>query len=51
LLLIKTLGGKFEALQTFILSNHSYEVPEIVAIGAERVSENYLAWMKEYLEA
>jgi periplasmic divalent cation tolerance protein len=49
LLLIKTLEEKFEALQTFILENHSYEVPEIVAIDAEKVSESYLKWMKEVL--
>jgi periplasmic divalent cation tolerance protein len=50
LLLIKTLGSKYEALQAFILENHSYEVPEVVAITAERASDPYLAWAKNYLE-
>jgi len=47
LLLIKTLEQKYEALEKFILSNHSYDVPEIVAVSAEKISKSYLAWMKE----
>ena len=49
LLLIKTLPEKFSELQKFIQSNHSYEVPEIVALPAEKVSESYLNWIKDYL--
>lgn len=45
LLLMKTLNDKFEALSRFIRDNHSYDVPEIVAIDAEKVSEDYLAWV------
>jgi len=50
LLLIKTLPEKFSILESFINGNHSYEVPEIVAISAEKVSKNYLNWMVESLE-
>ena len=50
LLLIKTLPEKYDDLESFIRDNHSYEVPEIVALDSERVSEAYLAWMKNYLE-
>ena len=49
LLLIKTLPEKFDALEKFITDNHSYDVPEIVAIDAECVSERYLSWIKETL--
>ncbi len=49
LLLIKTLPEKFAALEKFIQTNHSYETPEIVALSAEKVSENYLEWMKKSL--
>ncbi len=49
LLLIKTLEEKFEELKEFILKNHSYEVPEIVALDAERVSKSYLGWLTEYI--
>ncbi len=49
LLLIKTSDGKFDELEKFIQSNHSYEVPEIVALKSEKISEKYLNWMKEYL--
>jgi len=50
LMLIKTLEEKYEALEKFILSNHSYDVPEIVAVTAEKISGSYLTWMNEYLE-
>lgn len=49
LVLIKTLSEKYELLEKFILNNHSYTVPEIVAFSAEKVSESYLSWTKEYL--
>ena len=51
LLLIKTVSEKYDDLEKFINANHSYDVPEIVAIDAERVSDSYLAWMKEYLNS
>ncbi|MFN0279151.1 MAG: divalent-cation tolerance protein CutA [Pyrinomonadaceae bacterium] len=49
LILIKTLPEKWEELRDFIIANHSYDVPEIVAIDAERVSEPYLEWLKKAL--
>lgn len=48
LLLIKTLEERFEELRKFIQANHSYEVPEIVALSAEKVSQSYLDWVKDY---
>ena len=47
LLLIKTLEEKFDELSEFIRANHSYEVPEIVAIPAAKVSDDYLNWIVE----
>ena len=43
-LLIKTRKGLFEELAAWIEANHPYEVPEIVALRAEQVSDGYLAW-------
>ena len=51
LLLIKTLEENFPKLETFIQANHSYDVPEIVAVPAKQVSENYLDWIKDYLQS
>ncbi len=50
LLLIKTLEAKFSELERFIQTNHSYDVPEIVAVSVEKVSEDYLNWMNENLK-
>ena len=45
LLVIKTLPEKFDELSAFITLNHPYDVPEIVAMGAEKVSAPYLKWL------
>lgn len=50
LLLIKTLDEKFVELKEFIQINHSYDVPEIVALDAKDVSESYLNWMTDFIE-
>lgn len=49
LLSIKTFPEKYDELEQFIEANHPYEVPEIIAVDAERVSEGYLKWMASYL--
>ena len=49
LLLIKTLEEKYDELAAFITSNHSYDVPEIVAIEAAKVSDAYSAWLGKSL--
>jgi uncharacterized protein involved in tolerance to divalent cations len=36
-------------VRDFITANHSYTVPEIVAVEAESVSGPYLEWMNETL--
>ena len=46
LLLIKTLPEKWDELAALITANHSYDVPEIVAIDAANVSEPYLKWLQ-----
>ncbi|HEV8591279.1 MAG TPA: divalent-cation tolerance protein CutA [Pyrinomonadaceae bacterium] len=49
LLLIKTKEELYEKLATFIKSNHTYEVPEITAISADKVSDEYAKWLADYL--
>jgi periplasmic divalent cation tolerance protein len=45
LLLIKTLPEKWDDLREFITTNHSYDVPEIVAVDTLNVSERYRLWL------
>src|SRR5688500_12514259 len=49
LLLIKTTEEKHAELEKFISENHSYDVPEIVAVRSENVSEAYRVWLENYL--
>ena len=49
LLLIKTLPEKYDLLQNFIFENHSYDVPEIIALTPSEVSETYRDWLNDYL--
>ena len=43
-LLIKTRSERFDELAAWISANHPYDVPELIAIPADRVSDAYLAW-------
>lgn len=45
LILAKTTLDKFEELEKVVRENHSYEVPEIIAVPAEAVSAPYLRWL------
>lgn len=46
LAIIKT-NKKFENVEKFILENHSYKTPEIIAIEPKTVNEKYLKWIEE----
>lgn len=46
-LLIKTRPERFEELADWLREHHPYDVPEIIALPARRVSESYLAWAIE----
>jgi periplasmic divalent cation tolerance protein len=45
LLLIKTTRSKWEALADIISDEHSYDVPEVIALTADQISADYYDWM------
>ena len=49
LLLIKTSEDTYLELEKFISENHSYDVPEIVAVRAENIAAPYRRWLGEVL--
>ena len=46
-LLIKTPRRRFDEVADWLKANHPYDVPEIIALPAEKVSEEYLSWALE----
>ncbi|MEU4724779.1 divalent-cation tolerance protein CutA [Nonomuraea dietziae] len=44
-LVMKTTSDSLSALESYIKANHSYEVPEIIAIPIAGGSAEYLAWV------
>ena len=42
----KTTEDRFAALRTFVLKEHPYEVPELMAWSVSDGSPEYLAWVK-----
>ena len=46
LLFIKTKTGLFEKVEKAIKENHSYEVPEIVAVPINNGSKEYFEWIE-----
>lgn len=49
LVLIKTIASNYESLAARLISLHPYEVPEIIALPAIAVAQNYLLWAKSNL--
>ena len=47
LLVCKIRSEDFTVVQAAILTQHSYELPEIVLTPIVRGSENYLAWIAD----
>ena len=47
LLTIKTKKENYKKIQRKIKENHSYDVPEIIAIKIDKTDENYKNFMKE----
>lgn len=45
LLLIKTRRSSFDAVRDYVRTNHSYELPEIIAIPIMAGLPEYLAWV------
>lgn len=51
LLLIKTTGEKYPALEARIKTLHTYEVPEIIALPFDRALPEFQHWLRQSLEA
>lgn len=45
LLVVKTSARRYPALERFVQSMHSYDVPEIIAVRVERGLRPYLEWV------
>ncbi|MCK4428717.1 MAG: divalent-cation tolerance protein CutA [candidate division Zixibacteria bacterium] len=50
LLLIKTKDRLFEKLKKRVIELHSYQVPEIIALGILAGFEKYLNWLEKETE-
>jgi len=50
LILAKTTREKFVDLEQKVRAIHSYETPEIIALGIEAASEPYLKWLTNCLD-
>ncbi len=50
LLLVKTMEGRLHELIRRVKQIHSYEVPEIIALGIVEGSLDYLNWIQQALE-
>ena len=49
LLIIKTRSGKFDALETWVRKNHSYDVPEVIALPIVKGSQPYLKSIDDWV--
>ncbi|HPA14244.1 MAG TPA: divalent-cation tolerance protein CutA [Desulfobacterales bacterium] len=47
LLLIKAKASRYDRIEEFIRENHSYEIPEIIALPIGGGLKNYFKWMDD----
>lgn len=47
LLYLKTTSDKYQALETWLVANHSYDTPEILQLPVEAGFVKYLNWMQK----
>jgi periplasmic divalent cation tolerance protein len=47
---MKTTATLYERLEKTIRSNHSYDIPEIVAVAITHLSDDYWEWMRQELQ-
>ena len=50
LLVLKTTRARFQALRDRVLALHPYRVPEVLALGVEAGSREYLEWLAGAVE-
>lgn len=50
LLLLKSVAGKFDEIVQTVKANHSYQIPEIIALPIIAGSSDYLNWIKTETE-
>ncbi len=50
LLLLKTNEQTFPQLEAFLKDHHPYDIPEIVAVSADKVSDDYSSWLNKVLK-
>jgi periplasmic divalent cation tolerance protein len=47
LVICKTSGNSFKAVEKEVKKLHSYKVPEIIALPIARLSKDYLRWIED----
>ena len=50
LLIVKTRKDRYDALETWVKINHSYEVPEIIALRIEQGLPAYLSGIDDWVK-
>lgn len=50
LMMVKTTRSAYPALESWLVKNHPYDVPEVLALGIEAGTENYLEWVEHETE-
>jgi len=50
LLVIKSRTDRFDSLRETIITNHPYELPEVIAVSVSAAHLPYLAWIDSQLD-
>jgi periplasmic divalent cation tolerance protein len=51
LMIVKTKSSLLHDIIALVKANHSYQVPEVIALSIDGGSPDYLAWLEDELES
>jgi len=50
ILSMKTLSGNYKKIEKVIKENHPYEVPEIIGVSIDEMSDDYRKWLNTEID-
>ena len=50
MVVVKTTASRYKQLESYVVENHPYDVPEVISLPLSQGSEPYLNWVHDQME-
>ena len=48
--MVRTTASRYKQLEEYVVNNHPYDTPEVIAVPLSNGSEPYLNWVQDMME-